>query len=593
MAYEAPLKELQFVIKELCELDRISQLPGFEDASADTVDIILEEAGKFASEKLSAINKIGDTQGAVWENGHVSTPPEWRKTYNELIEAGWNSPTANPEHGGMGLPKLVNMCIQEMFQGANMAFQLCPLLTQGAIEALEAYASDELKETYLANLVTGKWTGTMNLTEPQAGSDLAAIGSTATPHGDHFRIRGQKIFITYGDHDMTENIIHLVLARLPDAPEGVKGISLFVVPKFLLNDDGSIGNRNDVNCVSIEHKLGIHGSPTCTLAFGDNDGAIGYLIGEEHCGLRYMFTMMNDARLSVGVQSIGVGEHAYQDAMRFAQERRQGGTNNIIEYPDIRRMLGEMRARTDAARILALRTAAALDFAKCSDDPKVRARYQRRADLFIPIVKAFSTEQACKITSLGIQVFGGMGYIEETGVAQHFRDVRITPIYEGTTGIQALDLIGRKLVMDKGFAVNELIRDMKTSLMSIDRSLGHNLNWAAMCTMLEEAIELLETVTAWHIDKAASNPEISHAAAVKTLELFGLSMGAWAMFDAAVATAKQLNLTNDMEFLMPKLKISEFYCHQIFPQAAAAMRTISAGSDSILALSPNDLSKSR
>ncbi|MGB0905769.1 MAG: acyl-CoA dehydrogenase family protein, partial [Mangrovicoccus sp.] len=346
-------------------------------------------------------------------------------------------------------PQVVNACIQEMFQGANMAFQLCPMLTQGAVEALEAYASDELKETYLEKMVTGEWTGTMNLTEPQAGSDLGALRSKAVPEGDHYLISGQKIFITYGEHDMTENIIHLVLARLPDAPEGVRGISLFVVPKFMVGADGSLGARNDVRCVSVEHKLGIHASPTCTMSFGDNGGAVGYLVGEPHKGLPYMFAMMNNARLNVGIQGIGVAEQAFQTAMAYACERKQMG-KAIIEHADVRRMLASMRSRVEAARALAVTAALSLDYAGKHPDADIKARHQRRVDLLIPVVKGWSTEMAVDVASLGVQVHGGMGYVEETGAAQFLRDARITTIYEGTTGIQALDLVGRKILRDEG-----------------------------------------------------------------------------------------------------------------------------------------------
>ncbi|WP_372605306.1 acyl-CoA dehydrogenase family protein, partial [Actibacterium sp.] len=357
MTYTAPLEDMLFVLEDLCGLEEVSKLPGLEDATPDMVAAILEEAGKFAGQVLAPLNVVGDTKGLKFEDGAVTTPEGWSEAYQGIVEMGWNSPTADPEHGGMGLPAVVNACIQEMFNGANTAFQLCPMLTQGAIEAIEGYASDELKETYLPKLVTGEWTGTMNLTEPQAGSDLAAIRSKAVPEGDHYRVSGQKIFITYGEHDMVENIIHLVLARLPDAPEGVKGISLFVVPKFMVNADGSLGDRNDVRCVSIEHKLGIHGSPTCTLAFGDTGGAIGYLVGEANKGLQYMFAMMNSARLGVGLQGIGIAEHATQHATAYAMERKQGGTppesgiDTIMGHPDIRRMLGLMKSRTEAARV--------------------------------------------------------------------------------------------------------------------------------------------------------------------------------------------------------------------------------------------------
>jgi len=392
MTYSARLEEMQFILEDLCGLEDIATLPGLEDATPDMVAAILEEAAKFAGQVLSPLNATGDQEGLGFDDGAVTTPKGWSEAYGQIVEMGWNSSTAAPGHGGMGLPQVVNACIQEMFQGANASFQLCPMLTQGAIEAIEGYASDELKETYLPKLVTGEWTGTMNLTKPQAGSDLAAIRSKAEPKDDHFLVSGQKIFITYGEHDMAENIIHLVLARLPDAPEGVKGISLFVVPKFLVNADGSLGARNDVRCVSIEHKLGIHASLTCTLAFGDNGGAVGYLVGAPNKGLQYMFAMMNNARLNVGLQGIGIAEHATQHAISYAMERTQGGTPEgaaptIMGHPDVRRMLGLMTSRTQAARILAYRAARSLDYAQRATDADIRAYHQRRVDLLIPVAK--------------------------------------------------------------------------------------------------------------------------------------------------------------------------------------------------------------
>ncbi|KCV80747.1 acyl-CoA dehydrogenase [Actibacterium atlanticum] len=586
MTYSAPLQDMRFVLHNLCDLDAISQLSGFQDISPDMVDAILEEAAKYAAQELSVLNRVGDLEGLGFDQGNVTTPKGWREAYDMLVEMGWNSPTASPEHGGMGLPFVVNACIQEMFQGANMAFQLCPMLTQGAIEALEGYASDALKETYLPKLVSGEWAGTMNLTEPQAGSDLAAIRSKAVPEADHYRISGQKIFITYGEHDLTENIVHLVLARLPDAPAGVKGISLFVVPKVMPD-----GTKNDVRCVSIEHKLGIHASPTCTLSFGEQDGAIGYLVGEANRGLEYMFAMMNNARLSVGLQGIGVAEHACQDAAAYALDRKQGQAANvedsapIIHHPDVRRMLASMKSRTEAARILAYRAAAALDMAHRADDTETRARAQRRVDLLIPVVKGWSTELAIDVASLGVQVHGGMGYVEETGAAQHLRDARITTIYEGTTGIQALDLVGRKIIRDGGVAARELVAELRETRERLAKAHNGQAELQPLLPMIEEAANLIETATGWLLD----NPKKSPAAAMNVLDLFGLCLGGWAQADAALAALDQISLGQNTGFTETKLRLAAFYAQQVFPEARARMTSIKGGSDSVYALSPQDL----
>lgn len=586
MTYSAPLQDMRFVLHNLCDLDAIGQLPGLEDASADMVDAILEEAAKYAAQELSPLNRVGDLSGLGFNDGAVTTPKGWSEAYETLVEMGWNSPSASPEHGGMGLPFVVNACIQEMFQGANMSFQLCPMLTQGAIEALEGYASEALQETYLPKLVTGEWTGTMNLTEPQAGSDLAAIRSKAVPEDAHYRISGQKIFITYGEHDLTENIIHLVLARLPDAPEGVKGISLFVVPKVM--PDGSL---NDVRCVSIEHKLGIHASPTCTLSFGDNGGAIGYLVGEANRGLEYMFAMMNNARLSVGLQGIGVAEHACQDATAYALDRKQGqvrgveGSAAIIHHPDVRRMLGAMKTRTEAARILAYRAAAALDIAHRAQDAEDKARAQRRVDLLIPVVKGWSTELSIDVASLGVQIHGGMGYVEETGAAQHLRDARITTIYEGTTGIQALDLVGRKIIRDGGAAARELVADMKATTAQLAEAQAGHAELKPVQAMAEDAADLVDLATAWLVE----NPKSAGAAAVNVLELFGLCLGGWAQADAALCAARQVSNGENTDFAEAKIRLAVFYAQQVFPAARARLTAITSGSDSVMTLSPADL----
>ena len=593
MTYEAPLQDMMFVLENLCGLSEIAHLPGLEDSTPDMVYAILEEAGKFSGQILAPLNKTGDAEGLGFDDGAVTTPKGWSDAYKTLVEMGWNSPTAAPDHGGMGLPAVVNACIQEMFNGANTAFQLCSLLTQGAIEAIEGYSAPELQAVYLPKLVSGEWTGTMNLTEPQAGSDLAAIRSKAVPEGDHYRVSGQKIFITYGEHDMAENIIHLVLARLPDAPEGVKGISLFIVPKFMINADGSLGGRNDVRCVSIEHKLGIHASPTCTLSFGDNGGAVGYLVGAPHHGLQYMFAMMNSARLGVGLQGVGIAEHAGQIASAYAADRKQGGKHGvagsvaIIEHPDIRRMLGLIKARTQAARALAYRAAASSDFAHRDPSADARAKHQRRVDLMIPIVKGWSTEMGILAASLGVQIHGGMGYIEETGAAQHYRDARITTIYEGTTGIQALDLMGRKLLRDQGFAMAELAEDMRQSAARLAGASGHGVDWPAQQTMLLAAVDMVEETTQWLL--ARNDPAEGQAAASALLEMFGICTGAWVMADSALAAAEKLAAGETAEHLKSKLRIVEFYRGQVFPQAKALKNAIIGGSDSVVALTKADL----
>jgi alkylation response protein AidB-like acyl-CoA dehydrogenase len=579
-----------FVLQDLCGLEDIAQLPGLEEAEPDMVAAILEEAGKFAGQVLAPLNASGDQQGLGFEGGNVTTPEGWQDAYTQIVEMGWNSPTADPEHGGMGLPQAVNACIQEMFQGANMSFQLCPMLTQGAIEAIEGYASEELQQAYLPNLVTGAWTGTMNLTEPQAGSDLAAIRSKAEPQGDHYLVSGQKIFITYGEHDMAENIVHLVLARLPDAPEGVKGISLFIVPKFMVNADGSLGARNDVRCVSLEHKLGIHASPTCTLAFGDNGGAVGYLVGEANKGLQYMFAMMNNARLNVGLQGSGVAEHASQQAAAFAMERKQGGTPQgaeatIMGHPDIRRMLGLMKSRTEAARVLAYRAAASLDHAHRSPDAEARAFHQRRVDLLIPIAKGWSTELGVSSASLGVQVHGGMGFVEETGAAQHLRDARITTIYEGTTGIQALDLVGRKIQRDGGAAAKELLAEMRQTAETLGAQRSDEADWAMLCAAVMDAADTVQRLTDWVVAQNGAEPL---AAAANVLECFGICLGAWAMGDAAIAAAARLDQGKTPDHARSKLKITRFYMQNVLPKAAALCVTVTSGAGSVLELTAAD-----
>ncbi len=579
MTYTAPIQDMQFVLEDLCDLDAVAALPGLEDATPDMARAILEEADKFASQVLAPMNGSGDRAGTGFADGKVTTSPDWKNAYAMLVDAGWNSPSADTDHGGMGLPHVVNACIQEMFHGANMSFQLCSMLTQGAIEAIEGYASDELKQTYLPKLVSGTWTGSMNLTEPQAGSDLAAVRTKAVLQGDHYLVTGQKIFITYGEHDLTENIVHLVLARLPDAPDGVKGLSLFVVPKIMVNADGSLGAPNDMRCVSIEHKMGIHACPTCTLAFGDNEGAVGYLVGEQNRGLEYMFAMMNNARLSVGIQGVGVAEHATQLATAFAFERKQGkpamgDIDTIVSHTDVRRMLAIMRARTDAARGLTCRAASSLDFSGRAEDADLRAYHQRRVDLLIPVVKAWATEGSIDTASLGIQVHGGMGYIEETGAAQHLRDARITTIYEGTTGIQSLDLVGRKLLRDKGQAAGELIADMR---VSADELTG---DWQRI---VSEAADLMQYTLDWTLSQ---EPSKALSAATNIQEVFGLCLGAWIMGDTVRAATARINAGDTAPFLTAKLSLANVYATHVLPKATACHRCVVDGTDVILDLSP-------
>src|SRR6266536_141809 len=592
--YHAPLKEMQFVMNELAGLEQVGKLPGFEDATPDTVAAILAEAAKFAIEVLDPLNAIGDREGARrLDDGSVKTPTGFKDAYLQYCANGWNGLTKNPEFGGQGLPQLVATAVEEMWHAANMAFDLCPLLTQGAIEAIELCGTPEQKELFLPKMVSGEWAGTMNLTESQAGSDLAAVRTRAVPQPDgSFKLYGQKIFITYGEHDYTVNIIHLVLARTPTAPEGVKGISLFIVPKFLINADGSLGLRNDVQCVSLEHKLGIHASPTAVLAYGDHGGAVGYLVGQENRGLEYMFIMMNLARFSVGLEGVGIAERAYQRAAAYAKERVQGravgeeksaGTATIIQHPDVRRMLLSMRSQTEAMRAVAYVTAGALDNANAHADPEARKRHQAFAEFMIPIVKGWSTEMAQEIASLGIQVHGGMGFIEETGAAQQYRDARITTIYEGTTGIQANDLIGRKTARDGGAMARALASEIEKVAVELARHTDANLK--AIGAALKDGVAAVRAAVDWMVPAYGSNPRAAHAGAVPYLELWGLVVGGWQMGRAALIAAKHLHDgTGDARFLSAKIHTARFYADCLMPQAAGLARTITEGGDSVLAI---------
>ncbi|WP_423395579.1 acyl-CoA dehydrogenase [Burkholderia sp. LMG 21824] len=589
--YNAPLRDMMFVLNELAGLSKIAELPGFEDAGPETAEAILDEAGKLASQVLAPLNAEGDKVGCIWRDGVVKTPPGHKEAYAQYVAGGWNGLTFPQEYGGQGLPKLVASPVQEMVMAANLGFSLCPLLTGGAIEALLFKGSDAQKARYLQRMVEGNWTGTMNLTEPQAGSDLGLVRSRAEPEGDHYRIYGQKIFITHGEHDMAENIVHLVLARLPDSPEGVKGISLFVVPKFLVNDDGSLGERNDVWCVSIEHKLGIHGSPTAVMAYGEREGAIGYLVGEPHRGLEYMFVMMNEARFAVGLQGIGMAERAYQQALNYAKERVQskslddprGPSVTIIQHPDVRRMLMMMKALTEATRAVGYVVAATLDEAHASPDDEARARARAFAEFMIPIHKGWATEVSIEVANLAIQVHGGMGFIEETGVAQHMRDARILTIYEGTTGIQANDLIGRKTMRDGGATAKAVAALMKGTVAEL---VGEDDDIGTIRIQLGEAVGSFERCVEWIVATSRKDIKAVHAGAVPFLKLSGLVCGGWQMARAAAVATHKLNAgEGDPEFMRAKIGTALFYADHLLSQVAGLEHAVVRGAHGVLTLS--------
>jgi 3-(methylsulfanyl)propanoyl-CoA dehydrogenase len=545
MAYKAPVADILFALNHIAGFSRYLEQGIFGDLDMSTVEAILQEAGKFASEELAAINRSGDEVGAVLKDGEVTLPPGWREAYRKFWEGGWNSLPLPEDFGGQGLPVALSMAVTEMWNGANMAFSLNPLLTQAGVEALHKYGSAALKEKYLRKMVSGEWTGSMQLTEPHAGSDLRFLKTRATPQGDgSYRITGTKIFITFGEHQLTDNIVHIVLARLPDAPEGTKGISMFLIPKFLVNDDGSLGSRNDVRAAKLEHKLGIHGSPTCVLNYGDQGGAVGWLVGEPHKGLTYMFTMMNQARLGVGVQGVGVAEHAFQDALAYARDRKQGSIEAtpasemtpIINHPDVRRMLLAMKSKIAAARAICSMNAVAIDLARRARDDASRTRADALAALLTPISKAYGSDVAVDVASEALQVHGGMGFIEETGAAQHYRDARITPIYEGTNGIQALDLVMRKLPMQKGEFVNGFIADLKETAQEAKAS--NEPAFGAMAECLAGSIADLEETSHWLLGKLADDRDAALAGATPYSRIFALAAGGSYLARGALAAAR-------------------------------------------------------
>jgi alkylation response protein AidB-like acyl-CoA dehydrogenase len=586
-AYAAPLKDMRFVLKELAGLAEVAKLPGYADATPDTVDAILEEASKFASEVLDPLNYSGDQEGSIWNDGAVRTPKGFKEAYRKYVDGGWAALPFAPELGGQGLPKLVATAVEEMLTSANMSFSLCPLLTQGAIHALELAGSEALKKTFLDNMVAGKWTGTMNLTEPQAGSDLALVRAKAVREANQYRISGQKIFITYGEHDLAENIVHLVLARTPDAPEGVKGISLFIVPKFLVKPDGTLGERNGARCASIEHKLGIHASPTAVMVYED---AIGYLVGEENKGLAYMFIMMNAARFSVGLEGVAIAERAFQRALAYAKERVQGrdlaggGTVPIIRHPDVRRMLMLMKSQTEAARALAYVVAAALDVAARHPDEKLRQHNQAFVDLMIPVVKGWSTETGIEVASLGVQVHGGMGFIEETGAAQHLRDARITTIYEGTTGIQANDLVGRKIAREGGATAKAWLAHLKGFDAELAKS--GNADIQSIRASLARGAAAVGASVDYIVANAGKDVMAAFAGAVPFLKLMGIVAGGWQMARAALAAEKNLG-AGDKAFYAAKIATARFYADQVLVQAPGLCDTVVKGAGAVMAV-PED-----
>ncbi|MEE9396595.1 MAG: acyl-CoA dehydrogenase [Methylococcales bacterium] len=584
--YTAPIREMEFVLNEIADLPAIAELPGYEEATEDLVSAILEESGKFSTELLAPINQQGDIQGSKLQDGKVITPDGWKEAYTAYVEGGWGTLTFSEDDGGQGLPKILSVAVHEMWDSANTAFSLCPMLTQGAINALLSHGTQELKDLLIPKLITGEWSGTMNLTEPQAGSDLSAVRTKAVPEGEHYLITGQKIFITYGDQDLTENIIHLVLARVPGAPEGVKGISLFLVPKVKLDSDGNLLDQNDVVCTSLEHKMGIHGSPTAVLSFGDNGGAEGYLVGEENKGLIYMFTMMNAARLAVGLEGLGLAERAYQQARDYAKERVQGqpigipgDKTAIIEHPDVRRMLMTMKSQIEAMRCLAYYTNGLLDKASHSTDKEVGKKYYSLTELLTPVVKGWCTETAVDVTSIGVQIHGGVGYIEETGAAQHLRDARITPIYEGTTAIQANALLGRKILHDKGETMQGLIESMQ----ALSAGLTHE-NLAVIRDNLNTGIEQLSHGVDWVLKAQEENPRLPAAASVLLLELTGIVTAGWLMAKSAKVAQEKLD-SNDSEasFYSAKVVTADFYARHIMPRSHGLIAAILHGSEATLA----------
>ena len=592
MTYQSPTQDIQFALETLANLDHLATLPGLEDATTDVIAQMIEEGGKFFNDELAPSNWAADQAGCSLENGVVRTYEKFPELYEQYRETGWIGAAYDPEIGGLGLPWAVNAAGQEMLFAANMSFSLCPLLSQGAIEAIEAHGSPEQQATYLERLVSGEWTGTMNLTEPHAGSDVGALKSRAEPQPDGtYRIFGQKIYITFGEHDMAENIIHLVLARTPGAPEGTKGISLFIVPKFLVNEDGSLGERNDAKCIKLEEKLGIHASPTCVMQYGDDGGAVGYLIGPENGGMACMFTMMNNARLGVGIQGLGIAERAYQHALAYAKDRVQsakiGGTSKegvrIIEHPDVRRNLLLMKSQVEAFRGLAYHATGNIDIARRAEDREEAGKAQRRVDLLTPIVKGWGTDIACEIASIGVQIHGGMGFVEETGAAQHYRDARILPVYEGTNGIQALDLIGRKLARDRGRAVGEMIAEIQAVHDALNAA--DHVTLRAIASRMAPALTDLQAASDYLLQTAGENMPSAAVGATPYMTLWGTVAGGWVMATEALEAAKRLaNGDENKQYLETKLATARFFADQMLPRSSGLLEAVRSSTDEVIGL---------
>jgi acyl-CoA dehydrogenase len=588
--YRAPIEELRFVLEELLGTGQLAACPALADYSDEVGASILEEAARLAETVLEPLNRPGDREGAHWSPEGVSTAKGFKEAYRQFVDGGWQQLGGDPRFGGQRVPQALGSAVQELWGSSNLAFQLCPMLTHGAVHALEFCASETQQRLFLPKMTTGEWTGTMVLTEPQAGSDLGQVRTRAVPEGDHYRLFGQKIFITWGDHDYTDNIIHMVLARIEGAPAGTKGISLFIVPKVLVNPDGSLGGRNEVRCVSIEHKLGIHASPTCVMQYGHDQGAIAYRVGEPNRGLEYMFIMMNTARLAVGVQSYAVGERAFQQAAEYARTRVQGRPADakgedrppITHHPDVRRMLLTMKSCTEASRALAFYAGQQLDLAAYHPEAAVRTAAQARGDLLIPIVKAWCTETANEIAAIGVQIHGGMGYVEETGVAQYVRDVRITTIYEGTTGIQSNDLIGRKIGRDRGVAVGALVADMRRDLDGLQPGEGAPRE---TCDAALQGVGLLESATRSLVSNITAGQERALAVAVPYLRLCGLVIGGWLLAKSAVLAAAGRGAAGK-DFYQSKIRTAHFYAKQVLPLAIGLAKVVEEGAASVLDTEP-------
>jgi alkylation response protein AidB-like acyl-CoA dehydrogenase len=596
--YRPPLDDIRLVLDEISDITAICDLPGFEHVDIETIDGVLDELGRFVAEVVAPVNRIGDEQGCSVTDGVVTVPDEFGVAWDMFVESGWGAISQDPDYGGGGFPGAIQTVATELLATASRAWSMGPMLTVGAVEAIRLFGDEGLKETYLPKMVTSEWSGTMNLTEPQAGSDVGALTTRAVPQDDGtYRIFGTKIFITFGDHELTENIIQLVLARTPDSPPGTRGISLFIVPKYLVADDGSLGERNDYRCLSVEHKLGLHASPTCVLAFGDaGDGAVGYLLGDEHQGMKCMFSMMNNARLGVGIEGLAVTERALQQASDYAMERRQGRAIGgpageqaaIIRHADVRRMLLTMRAYTDAMRCLLYLNAATLDVARRHPDADTRQRAAERAELLTPISKAWCTDLGVEMTSVGIQIHGGYGYIEETGAAQHLRDARISPIYEGTNGIQAMDLVGRKLPMSEGAVIADLLADIAGTVSDLASAGG---DFESISAGLADALAATEEATTWLMEHGLADPNDAMAGASPYLRMFGQLVGGWLIARLALGAHRRILAgEGDADFLGSKIVAARFYAEQLLPVTRAQLGAVTAGAGDLYAVADDAFS---